>query len=138
MTESQVLQAFSKGRPVLPPLEVKVTGTELRARGAPTRVDAAVAVSWDGDRYEFAAEVKARSVPKVLTEAIAEARRCAEETGRLPMVVVPYLRTEQLDEEDRRLAQALGLGGAGGNDPQVLRPHIDLIFHRHPAHDRDV
>ena len=97
MTESQVLQAFSKGRPVLPPLEVKVTGTELRARGTPTRVDAAVAVSWDGDRYEFAAEVKARSVPKVLTEAIADARRCAEETGRLPMVVVPYLRTEQLD-----------------------------------------
>ncbi len=97
MTESQVLQTFSKGPPALPPLEVKVTSAERRVPGTSTGVDALVDVSWDGDRYEFAAEVKARNVPKVLTEAIAEARRCAEETGRLPMVVVPYLRAEQLD-----------------------------------------
>ena len=97
MTESQVLKAFANSPPSFPQLEVKVTAAELQVPGTSTRIDAVVDVSWEGDRYEFAAEVKARNVPKVLTEAIAQARRLAEQTGRLPMVVVPYLRGEQLD-----------------------------------------
>jgi hypothetical protein len=64
--------------------------------------DFRVSVAWDADRWEFAAEAKTRNTPRVLDEALRQARRWAAASGRLPMVIVPFLgekRIERLEEE---------------------------------------
>ena len=80
---------------------------ELRPDGrceTPGRASAdfAVSVAWGSERWEFAAEAKMRNTPRALEDALRQARRWAAETGRLPMVIVPYLgekRIERLEEE---------------------------------------
>jgi hypothetical protein len=64
--------------------------------------DFRVSVAWDADRWEFAAEAKTRNTPRVLDEALRQSRRWAAASGRLPMVIVPFLgekRIERLEEE---------------------------------------
>lgn len=81
-------------------VRIDLTGAERGAGGAGP--GAVVAVAWGADRFEFAAEIKTAGTPRVLEEAVRRSRRRAEQTGRLPMVVVPYLgekRVERLLEE---------------------------------------
>ncbi len=62
----------------------------------------AVNVVWGNERFEFAAEANARNTPRALEQAIGQSRRWALASGRLPMVIVPFLaekRIEQLAEE---------------------------------------
>lgn len=62
----------------------------------------AVSVVWANERFEFAAEANAQSTPRALQQAIGQSRRWALASGRLPMVIVPFLaekRIEQLAEE---------------------------------------
>ncbi len=73
-----------------------------RQASDPDRADFRVSVAWDADRWEFAAEAKTRNTPRVLDEALRQARRWAAASGRLPMVIVPFLgekRIERLEEE---------------------------------------
>ena len=75
--------------------------------------DLSVTLVWGTNRYEFAAEAKARNTPRVLDEALRQARRYAAESGRLPMVIVPFLGEKRLDRLDEEGVSGLDLCGNG-------------------------
>jgi len=84
--------------------QVKIEVLPAGDRNSAARADAdfLVNVVWARARFEFVAEAKARNTPRVLEEALHQARRWAAESGRLPMVIVPFLgekRIERLAEE---------------------------------------
>jgi hypothetical protein len=75
--------------------------------------DLSVTLVWGTSRYEFAAEAKARNTPRVLEEALRQTRRYAAESGRLPMVIVPFLGEKRLDRLDEEGVSGLDLCGNG-------------------------
>lgn len=83
-------------------IAVELSAASLRGGSGRAVADYFVSVIWGAERYEFAAEAKWRSTPLAIEEAIRQARRCAEQAGRMPMVIVPFLgekRIERLEEE---------------------------------------
>ncbi len=72
---------------------------EPRGRAGP---DVLVRVAWSGEEFAFAAEAKSSNAPRLLDDAVRQARRWASDLGLRPMVVVPFLaetRIERLLEE---------------------------------------
>lgn len=91
---------------------------ELRADGRRPikgRAEAGLAasVAWGSRRFDFAAEARMRGTPRVLADAIREARRRAEQSGRLPMVVVPYLGEARIARLEDEAVSGLDLCGNG-------------------------
>lgn len=72
-----------------------------------------VTISWGMKRWEFAVEAKTRNTPRVLDEALRQARRRADESGRLPMVIVPFLGEKRLERLDEEGISGLDLCGNG-------------------------
>lgn len=89
VTEAEMIRMLRRGQR-LGQLMVRAKVTETRG------VDALVEIAWNDRTYEFAAEFKARSTPRAVEEAVQQARRWSERTGRPPLVVVPYLSEERL------------------------------------------
>ena len=92
-------------------IEVRLAGS--RQASGPAAAALFVSVAWASERYEFAAEAKTRSTPRVIQDAVHQSRRWALETGRLPMVVVPYLAEQRLDFLAEEGVSGLDLCGNG-------------------------
>lgn len=75
--------------------------------------DFKVELRWGERTFTFAAEAKSRSTPATLEQAADQARRFAETTGLLPMVIVPYLSEPALDRLAERSVSGLDLSGNG-------------------------
>lgn len=75
----------------LGPLDVEPEEIESQS-GA----DAYLTLRWEGDRVPFVAEFKNARDLRTLQYAFRQARRWADETGRAPLVVVPYLNDDWL------------------------------------------
>jgi hypothetical protein len=100
------------GSPWGPEVELAVMPADAgngRLRGP----DFVVRLKWVGNEYDFAAEAKSRSIPKVFDEALRQAKNRARESGLLPMVVVPYLDEKRLDCLAREGVSGLDLAGNG-------------------------
>ncbi|WP_153559411.1 hypothetical protein [Roseimaritima sediminicola] len=110
VSEAEMLQEFQGGYD-FPPLRVRLAKQSAWAHeiGA----DALLEVISAGQKYEFTAELKSRSSPKVFKEALHQIEQWARQQGRLPMLVVPYLREEQLNELQERQLSGLDLSGNG-------------------------
>ncbi len=96
-------------------VEMEITQAEVQAsrRGWGGRCDFFVRVRWQGIEFEFAAEAKARNTPRVLEDALRASRRWASETGRLPMVIVPFLGERRVDRLQEEGVSGLDLCGNG-------------------------
>jgi DNA-binding transcriptional ArsR family regulator len=107
LTESDILERFSRGQITLPPLRLKIVETESAGW------DAIVVASWSGQQAKFAVECKALSTPKGFDDAV---RRCQTESlppGVLPMLVMPFLRESQLQELEMKGISGVDLCGNG-------------------------
>ena len=76
-------------------------------------LDAVLTVEWDGGGAEFAVEAKTRSTPRAFRNAALQIEDVARRTGLPPLLVVPHLREEQLDELTGRDVSGIDLGGNG-------------------------
>ncbi len=94
MREADVLAAIRTGNLSLPPIEFG----DMRESDAGSAADALLRVRWNGREWQFAVEVKARSTPKTLREAVQTIQAAASPPRTYPLVVVPYLNAEQVDE----------------------------------------
>lgn len=94
-----------------PPVEFRLG--RLPPKGDRRPPDAILATAWGDVKLSFAAEFKSRATPRVFREAIWQAQQCADGTARLPMIVLPYLRPQQLDELERIGVSGLDLCGNG-------------------------
>ena len=108
MNGRQIMDLLRAGRVRLPPLSLEFTP----AAGS-DRADAIANVRWGDDRWSFAVEVKARSTPKYLKEAILMAREASSPPSTLPLLITPYLRDEQLQSLEKQSVSGLDLNGNG-------------------------
>lgn len=106
LSKPEVLARLISGEIRVPPLDLEWTGPE-----STPGPDATLRASWEGAEYRFVADFKGRSTPKVLTQAITQARACADRLNAQPLVVVPYLSPERLRELERAGVSGIDLSG---------------------------
>jgi hypothetical protein len=111
ISETEMRQQFVNGY-AFPPLVIRLgPGDELLQKN--DDVDAILAVTGQDQEYEFAAEFKSRNSPRIFEEALIQIERAAERRNMRPMLVVPYLRENQLEELERRQLCGIDLSGNG-------------------------
>jgi len=69
--------------------------------------------TWKGQEAVFAVECKSFSTPRAIREATAQAQAFARPANREPMVVVPFLSSERLEELEREGISGIDLCGNG-------------------------
>jgi hypothetical protein len=94
-------------------IEIQVRATNSFDSRTRAVADFLVRVSWQGQWFEFAAEAKGRNTPRVLEDALRQTRRWASESGRLPMVIVPFLGEKRIERLLDEGVSGLDLCGNG-------------------------
>ena len=92
---------------------VTLTMREISAREGDTQYDAIVDAAWDDDEAALAIECKRLGTPKEFAGAILQIQSWKLPKGMLPMLLLPYLKPEQLDELDRLGISGVDLCGNG-------------------------
>ncbi len=96
----------------LAPLKIavrEVAGNAMRTKN----LDALIEADWDGRPYRFGALYKRLTTPKIFRAALDEIGREAKKEGLYPMLVVPYLSNERLDELEQSAISGIDLCGNG-------------------------
>lgn len=107
-TEAEMLSEFRDGYSI-PPLLLRLKKVLAPASAA----DAILEATWDSQKFEFIAEFKSRSRPLVFEEAVRQAEAAAAETSSYPMVVLPFISSNQLDQLVERNVSGVDLSGNG-------------------------
>ena len=108
MKERDILDAIRTGNLSLPPIEFG----DIR-EDANGSLDALLQARWNGQEWQFAVEVRARSTPKTLRDAIQSIQTVSFPPRTYPLLVVPYLNEKQLDELATKNVSAVDLNGNG-------------------------
>jgi hypothetical protein len=98
------------------PLEISVLSPEafnLLPGQRRLRPDFVLTAEWEGKERSFIVEYKRSSTPRALEAAIQQARRYAEASTYLPMVIVPYLSPGALDRISEERVSGIDLSGNG-------------------------
>ena len=110
-TESEILAQLKAGEISLSP--VTLTIREISAQSGSNRYDAVVGATWDDDEAAFAVECKRLGTPKEFAGAVLQVQSWDLPDGMFPMLLLPYLKPEQLDELDRLRISGIDLCGNG-------------------------
>lgn len=111
LSEAEIRKQFADGYD-FPPLQIRLgKGDELLDRN--DELDAILAVTAEDQTFDFAAEFKSRSTPRIFEEALSTIQKAAERRQMLPMLVVPFLRENQLVELQQRKLSGIDLSGNG-------------------------
>ncbi len=108
LREDQVLEILLRSPTFIP---AKVSMVAEQAAGTDVHCDGLVDVSWRGRTERFAVEVKSKSYPATIENAMLQAERSAEQLGVRPIVVVPYLGEEMLQRLAAREVSGIDLCG---------------------------
>jgi hypothetical protein len=112
ITEAGILERLKEGRLEFPPLSLRLLGIESGA-GTDDRLDAVVEVRWSGVRQKFAVETKALSTPKAFQDVVNRVKAAALPKDCRAMIILPYLREEQLRTLEREGISGIDLCGNG-------------------------
>jgi hypothetical protein len=109
LRETDLLAIFQPGAAILPPLVVRSCTTLGEEDGADLRAE----LSWQDEnaRFPFVIEAKTQSTPSAVRNMINQVREAATEAQ--PMIVVPYLSPERLDDLERENVSGVDLCGNG-------------------------
>lgn len=106
-----MLSRFQVGTVFLPPLVVRsCTVLNSPKEKADTRVE--LALPGEPEGFRFVVELKARATPQTIQLAMAQAKSAAQ-AGEWPMIQVPYLSPERLEELEREGVSGVDLCGNG-------------------------
>jgi len=110
ISEATMLSRIQAGTVLLSPLVVRAC-TVLDAN---EKADARVELAFPGaqEAFRFVVEVKARATPQTIQLAMAQAKS-ATKAGEWPMIQVPYLSPERLEELEREGVSGVDLCGNG-------------------------
>ena len=112
INESAMQSMLSDGRISFPPMQIARIRPEPVLDGG-RRLDALVEVRWGGKRRVFAVEMKAISTPMAFRAAINSVTSAKLPSDMLPMIMVPYLSTAQLQELEQAGVSGIDLCGNG-------------------------
>ncbi|HNT26847.1 MAG TPA: hypothetical protein PKH10_01590 [bacterium] len=112
--EAEVLSCFQEGAILLPPL---VTTTIQRQVPLPSRYVAdalmdAVLPQDPETKFRFVVEAKSQSTPMIVQRALLQVKEVAGNFG-LPLILVPYLASERLQELEQAGVSGVDLCGNG-------------------------
>lgn len=111
LSEAEMRKKFADGYD-FPPLQIRLgKGDELLGKN--DDLDAILAVTAEDETFDFAAEFKSRNTPRIFEEALTAIQKAARRRQMLPMLVVPYLRENQLEELQQRKLSGIDLSGNG-------------------------
>lgn len=110
-SESEMLAQLKASPTCLSP--VTLTMREIVARLGDERYDAIVDGTWDDAKATFAIECKRIGTPKEFAGAVLQIQSWNLPDGTYPMLLLPYLKPEQLDELDRLGISGVDLCGNG-------------------------
>ena len=112
-TESEMLAQLKAGSISLSPVTLTMGEAPARLGDGDTRYDAIVDAAWDDDEVTFAIECKRLGTPKEFAGAVMQIQSWSLPDGTFPMLLLPYLKPEQLDELDRLGISGVDLCGNG-------------------------
>lgn len=110
LATGEAIQRLRSGKVRLPPLSIEVLEAPAFKEGL--ELDALLRLGWQGESFTFAVEYKARATPKALSNAIFETR-AVKDAGLNPLILVPYLSEQRLDELEARGVSGIDLCGNG-------------------------
>lgn len=116
-SESELLSALREGRgEILAPLRlVGMEQESVRTVGRrDEQVDAVIEGALPGEegRFRFVVEVKSGYTPLIVQNAVTQVKRYVE-PGEYPMILVPYLSEERLEELEAEAVSGIDLCGNG-------------------------
>ena len=110
INESEMLARLKTGAILLPPLLIHWSETLPDREGAP---DAIIELAMpDNTTTRFVVEAKSRSTPEAIHTAVMQAKAAARGDER-PLIQVPYLSPERLEELEREQVSGIDLCGNG-------------------------
>lgn len=112
------IELLRKGQTTFPPFSIQVQKSPFVKNGL--ELDALVKLTWEGTSYLFGLAAKSNSTPRAIKEAIEKVKR-APQVNLSPLILVPYLSNERLDE-----LEAQGVSGIDqcGNGVVIIPPKI--------------
>ena len=110
ISEATMLSRFQVGTVLLPPLVVKSFTVLSGKERADARVE--LALPGEPEGFRFVVELKSRATPQTIQQAMAQAKS-ATEAGEWPMIQVPFLSQERLEELERAGVSGVDLCGNG-------------------------
>ncbi len=113
ITETKILEQLRAGKITLPPFVLKYVGRGRKKRVGDTLPDVLIELSWDKQKFRFAAEIKALSTPKVFQNAVNQVKLMNLPDKTFPMLILPYLCEAQLAQLEREKVSGIDLCGNG-------------------------
>ncbi len=111
-TEKELIEQFRIGAVSLPPLSFRLLKDGPQA-GRNLRFDALVEASWDEKMAKFAVECKSLSTPKAFQDGLNRLKTSSFPKGLRPLLFVPFLSEQQLQELERERISGVDLCGNG-------------------------
>ena len=111
LSKAEMRKQFEDGY-CFPPLQIRLVPRDSLLQKN-DELDAILVVTAEEQTFEFAAEFKSRNTPRIFEEALNVIQKAAQRRQMLPMLVVPYLRENQLDELQQRKLSGIDLSGNG-------------------------
>jgi len=122
-TEKEMIEQLRIGRIFLPPLSFRFLESEPKV-DENRRLDALIEASWRGNTAKFAVECKALSTPKVFRDGINLFKSLALPNDCQPMLFLPFLSENRLQELEREGLSGIDLCGNG----VVVVPGMFAVF----------
>jgi hypothetical protein len=122
-TEKEMVEQLRRGRVLLPPLSFRLLESQPKA-GGNRRLDTIVEASWRNSRAKFAVECKSISTPKAFQDGLNLLKSSSLPKGCRPMLIMPFLREQQLLELEREGINGIDLCGNG----VVIVPGLFAVF----------
>lgn len=108
--EVEMLARFEPGSTLLRPLEIASVFLEPFADKADARLE--VRLPGESDVYRFVVEAKSRATPQIIQTAMTQAKTYVR-PGEWPLIQVPFLSPERLEELERAGVSGVDLCGNG-------------------------
>jgi DNA-binding MarR family transcriptional regulator len=111
LSETRILDMIASGELQFPPIRFRLLESRVQRRD--WVCDAVIKATWEEQEITFAAAVQRSSSDRSVQEAIRESRYAAERLDAMPLVITPWLSTEQLERLEAEGVSGIDLSGNG-------------------------
>jgi hypothetical protein len=122
-TEKEIIEQLQKGKILLSPLSLRLLQVQPETDGN-LKFDAFVEASWKNKTARFFVEITANWTPKSFQNAINLLKSSSLPQGRQPMLIMPFLSDQRLQELEREKISGIDLCGNG----VVVAPGSFAVF----------
>ena len=122
-TEKEMIEEIRRGKVSLPPLSFRFLESQPDA-GENRHLDVLIEVSWRDNTARFVVECKSLATPKAFRDGLNQLKSALLPEGCRPLLMLPFLREEQLRELEKERISGIDLCGNG----VVVVPGVFSVF----------